>query len=195
LFEGDGDMKMTFSAIALAVLVLWITPVAIAEIDSNSIIDNGVEYYIQTDKSVYNLGENVNILYRVSNLTDENIFLSTVIDDPLAYYDFRVTQNDNHIWRYPYMSPVLGFGGIFFEPYETKEFQTIWNMMNDNGTLIETYDDFLVSPGIYNVIGEVALFPEEQRVPVSVSIDIVPEPSTLFLLALGGLTLLRKRGR
>lgn len=185
-------MKTITSAVALAVLMLGTAQIAIADIDSNSIINNGVQYYIQTDKSVYELGENVNILYRVSNLTNENITLGVVLDDPLAYYKFGVTQNDNQIWIYPYISYVLGFTGFSLEPYEIKEFQTDWNMMNDNGTFWRT-DDFLVSPGIYNVVGEVALFSEEQRVPVSVSIDIVPEPATFFLLALGGLFLKRAR--
>jgi hypothetical protein len=186
-------MKRAILAIGFVVLVLETAQLAFAGIDSNSIINNGLQYYIQTDKSVYVLGENVNILYRVSNLTNGNIFLSTVIEDPLAYYDFRVTQDNNRIWMYPYMSPVLGFGGIFFDPYETKEFQTAWNMMNDNGTIWPKTDDFPVSSGFYNVVGEIALFPTYQRVPVSVSISIVPEPATLFLLALGGLFL--KKGR
>jgi hypothetical protein len=178
-------MKTIISVITLAVLVLGTTQIAIAEIDSNSIIQGGVEYYIQTDKSVYELGENVNILYRVSNLTDEDMLLWYVIDDPLAYYDFRVTQNDNQIWRYPYMSPVLGVGGMLLEPYEIKEFQTFWNMMNDNGTIWPTTDDFPVSPGFYNVVGEVALWPKTGRIPVSVSINIVPEPSSLLLFGAG----------
>ena len=185
-------MKTIISTIGFIVLVFGTVQIAIADIDSNSIINNGLQYYIQTDKSVYELGGNVNILYRVSNLTNGNIFLSTVLDDPLAYYDFRVTQNDNRIWKYPYMSPVLGFGGIFFEPYETKEFQTAWNMMNDNGTIWPQTDDFLVSPGAYNVLGEVALFPTYQRVPVSVSIDIVPEPASILLFGAGIIGLLTR---
>ena len=91
------------------------------------------------------------------------------------------------------MTPVFELIDFSLEPYEIKEFQTAWDMMNDNGTIWPTSDDFLVSTGIYNVIGEVALFPEEQRLPVSVSVNIVPELSTLFLLALAGLFLKKRR--
>jgi len=42
-------------------------------VDSNSIVEYGIEYYIQTDKSVYNLGESVEMLYRVTNVTDGNV--------------------------------------------------------------------------------------------------------------------------
>jgi hypothetical protein len=185
-------MRTIISAIALAVLILGIAQIAIAEIDSNSIINNGVQYYIQTDKSIYELGENVNILYRVSNLTNENIILGDAAPDPLAYYDFRVTQNDNHIWRYPYLTPVLELTDFSLEPYEIKEFQTAWNMMNDNGTIWPITDDFPVSPGVYNVLGEVALWPKTDRIPVSVSIDIVPEPATLLLLGTGLLGILAR---
>jgi hypothetical protein len=184
LFEGDEDMKTTFSAIALTVLMLWITPVAIAEIDSNSIIDNGVEYYIQTDKSIYELGENVNILYRVSNLMNESVTLGRVTDDPPAYYAFRVTQNDNQIWSYFYMTGVFETIPFTLEPFQIKEFQTAWDMMNDNGTRWPKTDDFLIDPGIYNIIGELDLVPGE-RVPVSVSINVVPEPSSLLLFGAG----------
>jgi hypothetical protein len=78
-------MRRVIIAIGLAMLVLGISPLAMADVDSNSIIKDGVEYYIKTDKTIYDLSENVNILYRVTNLTDETVSLGWVIDDPLAY--------------------------------------------------------------------------------------------------------------
>jgi hypothetical protein len=183
-------MRRVIIAIGLAGLVLWIAPLALADIDSNSIVNNGLEYYIQTNKSVYDLDEDedVEILYRVTNLTNINVVLQPVVSDPLAYYDFRVTQGDNQIWRYPYMSGATGFTGILFSPYESKEFQTVWNLMNDNGTFWQT-DDFLVSPGNYDVVGEVALILKERN-PVSVSIGVIPEPSSMLLMAGGVIGLL-----
>jgi hypothetical protein len=166
-------------------LVLGIAQSSKADVDSNYIDQGGVRYYIQTDKPVYDLGENVNILYRVSNLTNENINLGWVIDDPIAYYDFRVTQSDNLIWKYYFFTGVMEQTNFYLNPFETKEFQASWNMMNYNGTILTQSDDFLVSPGFYNIFGEVALWPKSDRIPVNVSIDIIPEPATLLLFGTG----------
>ena len=145
-------------------------------VNSNSIVEDNIEYYIQTDKAIYDLGDNVEMLFRVTNLADTDVVLGEVIADPLAYYDFRIMQDGSQIWEYPYMSVVLAFGPFDLGSYESKEFQTVWNMMNDNGTPWLPDDDFPVSAGIYEVVGELDLISGE-RVPVSVSIEIIPEPS------------------
>ncbi|MHC4132358.1 MAG: PEP-CTERM sorting domain-containing protein [Planctomycetota bacterium] len=184
-------MKTT---IIIASVILGISTISKANlVNSNSIIQDGVEYYIQTDKAVYDLGvdEDVDIFYSVTNLTDQSISLGWVIVDPPAYYDFRVKQGTDQIWKYPYMSVVPTTIQFILDPWETKEFQTVWNMMNDNGTPWLTDDDFHVNPGMYDVIGELDLVHGE-RVPVSVSIEVVPEPSTIGLLGLGVFAL-RKR--
>ncbi len=36
-------------------------------INSNTVVEDEIEYYVQTDKSVYDLGEDVEILYRITN--------------------------------------------------------------------------------------------------------------------------------
>ena len=46
-------------------------PVKSEPVNSNSIIKDNIEYYIQTDKSVYKLGEKVEMLYRVTNKRGE----------------------------------------------------------------------------------------------------------------------------
>jgi hypothetical protein len=92
------------------------------------------------------------------------------------------------------MSGAMGMTGIPFAPYESKEFQTAWNMMNYNGTLLEEYDDFPVGPGIYDVVGEVALWPKVDRIPVNVTISIIPEPATMLLMS-GGIIGLLIRSR
>ena len=38
-----------------------------SELNSNSFIKENIEYYIQTDKKDYKLGENVGMLYGVTN--------------------------------------------------------------------------------------------------------------------------------
>ncbi|MBW8039652.1 MAG: PEP-CTERM sorting domain-containing protein [Planctomycetes bacterium] len=190
----NGRIKIILKKLAcICISILFMTVSAKATlVDSNSfiVVDN-IEYYMQTNKSVYDLGENVEMLYRVTNLGDEDVTLGSVVSDSLAYYEFRIMQDGIQIWSYPYLSVVLGFTAFHLGPYESKEGQTIWNMMNDNGTL-PTDDDFPVNPGIYDVIGELDLISGE-RVPVSVSIEIIPEPATILLLGLGVLLLKRRR--
>lgn len=72
----------------------------------------------------------------------------------------------------------------------SKEFQTTWNMMNNNGSRYNTNDDFFVNPDIYDFFGEIALWPIDLRIPVSVSIDVVPEPATLLLFGTGFIVVL-----
>lgn len=48
-------------------------PVQAGLVDSNSITKDGIEYYFQTDKSVYTLSENVLILHTFTNPMDEYI--------------------------------------------------------------------------------------------------------------------------
>jgi len=175
------------------VLVLEIAQPAKANIvDSNSIIKDGIEYYMQTDKFIYDLGENVEMLFRVTNLTDVSMNLGTLLPDPPDDYDLRIMQGDDQIWWYPYTAITGVIRDFILQPLETKEFQTNWNTMNDNGTPWLPDDDFLITPGTYDVVGKVALWAVDERVPVSVSIDVIPEPATLFSLGLGGL-FLRKR--
>ncbi|MCX5637494.1 MAG: hypothetical protein NTX52_07355 [Planctomycetota bacterium] len=53
-------MKTKIMGIVTVVLVLGTVRLAKATlVNSNSIIEDGIEYYIQTDKSVYELGEGV----------------------------------------------------------------------------------------------------------------------------------------
>ena len=165
-------------------------------VNSNSIIEDGIEYYIQTDNAVYDLGESVEILYRVTNLTDNPVSIgekSLFSPD----YDVIITDDgDTKVWQYvltlppPPCPPETTM--FHLEPYESKEYQTIWDLTNDNGTSNRT-DDFPVAPDMYNITGELNLFFWEKIIPVSVSLEIIPEPGMLLLLGFGGLALLRRR--
>lgn len=63
-------------------------------VNSNSVVEDGVEYYIQTDKSVYDLGENVQILYRVTNVSENPVDIGMVGAGD-CWCDFFVTDEDN----------------------------------------------------------------------------------------------------
>lgn len=146
-------------------------------VDSNSITKDGIEYYLQTDKSVYTLGENVLMLYRVTNIGDEDVTFET---GNTPQYQFKVQQDETIIWFCP---------GFFFpsvtrftlHPGELKEYSNYWDMIN-------FFTGDLVSPGNYDITGalyDLALDYRERYVPVTVPIEIVPEPATILLLSAG----------
>jgi len=170
----------------LAVLVLGTVQFAMATpVDSNSIVKNGIEYYMQTDKSVYNLGETVEMLYRVTNLGTDDVTFH--FDDQVQHY-FTVKLYGNLIWDVP----KVGFpGGSSFvlSPSGYKEYSETWDMLDNLGILI--------TPGTYDITG--SLHPvfltqqdKDRYVPVSVQIEIIPEPATMLLFGLGSLILRQK---
>jgi hypothetical protein len=115
-------------------------------VNSNSKVVDGIEYYIQTDKAVYNLGENVKMLYRVTNLGDQEVNM-WFPHSPV--YNFWVAKDQEHIWR-----AVNAWWDVtttlVLAPGESKEFPDyeppqIWDMSDTDGNS--------VSPGRYTVIG------------------------------------------
>jgi len=167
-------MKHPIITSALVLIALTALPgrAGATLVNSNSIIKDNIEYYMQTDKSVYSIGETVDMLYSATNLGPQDVTIGWVAADPLAHYAFEVRHGHHQIWRYNYLSTVFGF---------------------ERFTLLD--DDFPVSPGTYTAIGELNLLPSPKcnRIPVSVSIQVIPEPATIFLLALPALVLLRTR--
>ncbi|UCF44114.1 MAG: hypothetical protein JSV99_04115 [Planctomycetota bacterium] len=183
------------SALVLILLVALPTRAAATLLNSNSIIEDNIEYYMQTDKFVYHHGEIVDMFYSATNLGPDDVTIGWVAADPLAHYTFKVMQGNAQIWRYNYITPVLAFEPFTLGPYQSRAFQTAWNLMHNNGTPWNPDDDFPVSPGTYSAIGELNLVPflKCDRVPVSVCLQVIPEPATIFLLALPALVLLRTR--
>jgi hypothetical protein len=159
-------------------------------VDSNSIIQDGIEYYIQTDKSVYKLGENVEMMFRVTNLRDETVLIGC---SQSPEFNLLVKRDEEILWLsnncFLAYSP-----GVVFSAGEFKILpaNNIWDMTDYNGRRIE--------PGIYSVIGIMYNQPwnyynHKNYIPteVEVSITTIPEPATLVLLGLGSVMLLRKR--
>ena len=190
----NGKAKKSLKKLICASLsILFITASAKATlVNSNSIVVDNIEYYTQTNKSVYDLGESVEILHRVSNLRDEPL---TFVFAYQQQCHFEVWDAETRIWWWPKLfSPALS--SFTLQPGEFKEFLKDWDMMNDNGTLTPT-DDFLVSPGIYDVSGQLMGSTTDGIIPefVSVSIQIIPEPASLLLLGTGLAALLSHRQR
>jgi hypothetical protein len=190
--------KAKISAILFVVLGLWTTSLR-AEIvtfgpNSNSVIEDNIEYYMQTNKSVYDLGESVEMLYRVTNLGVE----ITIFDFPLAESEqclFTVEEKGVRIWgRRVDFSRVIS--ELKLNPGEFKEYTGVWNMTADNGTL-NPDDDWLISLGTYDVVGRLNLtggtYSGDDTTKVAVPITVIPEAATVLLLAFGSLLLTRRR--
>ncbi len=174
-------MKTKIAAIAVMLVLGTAYPARATPFDSNSIIKDGIEYYIQTDKDIYNLGENVEMLFRVTNLRDTAITIPCSLSPE---FNLLVKKNGEAIWVlnhiFKWYSPGIELSAgasTDLPPYS-------WDMIDDNSNL--------VGPGIYDVVGVMYnepwnydnhgnYIPTEVKVPI----NIVPEPTSLVLFGMG----------
>ena len=168
--------------VCAGISILFMTVSAKATlVDSNSIVEDGLEYYIQTNKSIYDLGEDVEIMYRITNLRTEvwEVLAFPPLRDILVAE--RKGQDFNEIWtlswfrNYPPGPRVLRL-----YPGESSEMNVIWPQIDAQGTR-DPIDDISIAPGIYRIRG--ILYPTD--VSVAVEITIVPEPGSLILFVVG----------
>jgi hypothetical protein len=163
-----------------------IHPTRATVVNWNSIEINDIEYYIQTDKAIYNLGEDVDFLYIVTNLRDEEwrIEWSFPVFDVVA--EEKNGENFNEIWNwswdqiYPHGPVVVTLG-----PQESIELNEIWPQIDLNGS-VEIEDHTQVPPGLYRIAG--VCHPTDVSIPVNIT--IIPEPTSLALLGMGLVRLL-----
>lgn len=167
--------------IALTIIMFFSTSADATPVNWNAIEVNDVEYYVQTDKSVYLLGEDVEILYRITNLGQESITY-TVSWSPI--WNFWSETGGQHIWTGMYSK--LGMvTSLTLEPSESVEFPEYnppftWDLCDDTGDLVQ--------PGEYDVIGGIDHSENYyDYTKVSVQIEVIPEPATLSLFGGGAL--------
>ena len=166
-------------------IILGLVVTARAEIVSNSLIVDDIEYYIQADDSIYDLGEDIESLFRVTNLGDETVSIGTsypIIDIIVSEKEGEVF---NEIWNWSW-DQIYPPGPVLFEldPDEFIELGGTWPQIDLHGS-VEIEDHTQVPPGIYRVSGY--LTPTDTNVVVDIT--IVPEPTTVLLFGLGGLIL------
>jgi len=154
------------SIIALAITG-WVRQARATCADSNFVIKDGIEYYMQTDKAVYSLGEKVKMMYRVTNLSNQDVTF-WFANQQQSY--FKVSDGTTRIWYWPHqVSPATSV--FTLGPGEYKGYFVEWTMVNE-------ITGNLVTPGTYDVTG--VLFrvedPAKRYVPVSVQIEIMAEP-------------------
>ena len=177
------------SLICAGIVILFITASAKATlVNSNSIVVDNIEYYIQTDKAVYDLGENVEMLYRVTNLTEEERrfdYMPPLLDILVAAKD---GENFITVWFWSW-DGIWPTGPAVFrlQPGESVELNGIWPQIDLNGTW-EIEDDTQVSPGIYGIGGRIGRSGFNDIIDnssVTLEIIIIPEPSSLVLFLVG----------
>ena len=131
---------------------------------SDSIIKNGIECYMQTDKKDYKLGEKVEMRYRVANVGKEPYGFSF---SSSQWYDFNVKKLDEEIWRWSYDKFfAMAITNFRLNPDEYKEFIENWNMVDNNGDQIK--------PGTYLLSGTLGSFRTYPDGTISVAINIKP---------------------
>ncbi|MBA7485945.1 hypothetical protein ES707_21497 [subsurface metagenome] len=113
--------------------------------DSNSIVKDNVEYYMQTDKAVYDLGENVEMLYRVTNLGSEDVRFDFYCGPIGDRCDYIVEKDGERIWDNLFRPVTWAFTSFTLGPLESYEYTKIWGMIYKNGDRI--------LPGNYNITG------------------------------------------
>jgi hypothetical protein len=174
----------------ISILFMTVNAKAIL-VDSNSIVRDGIEYYIQTNKSIYDLGEDVEILYRITNLTEEERrfdYMPPLLDVLVAA---KEEGNFNTIWFWWDGTWPAGPAVFLLQPGESVELNAIWPQIDLNGSW-EIWDHTQVSPGTYGIGGRIGGSGFNDIIDnssVTLEIIIIPETGSLVLLGVGFATL------
>jgi hypothetical protein len=177
--------------------------------NSSSIVEDGLEYYIELDNAVYNLGESIVILCRVTNVGDQSLNVSELT---LTYtVSFELTRPEGDILFAPYYVPGItppplpGFPDIVtLNPGEHTELRSDITLIASCryyrwGADGEVVDEPFTTLGQYSIISEydnswTGGGGPLTLVPDALEFVIIPEPATILLFGLGGLLLRKRRG-
>ncbi len=173
----------------LSLYLLLPVLVAKAGMITNSIVVDEIEYYLQVDKATYSLGEDVDFLFRVTNLGDEVLRIGTSypIMDIIVYE--KEGELYNQIWNWSW-DKIFPTGPVIFElqPNQSVELNDVWGQIDLNNST-NPEDHTLVSPGSFRISG----FLNPTDTNVALDIVIIPEPTSFLIFLTGGILYLRKK--
>ncbi|MHC4643495.1 MAG: right-handed parallel beta-helix repeat-containing protein, partial [Planctomycetota bacterium] len=164
--------KLVYTGIVASVLLAGTAGKAMSAPDSNSIIVDDIEFYVETDKSIYYLGENVEMLYRLTKLGFPGATILCHQSPPL---NLVVEKDGETIWM-----QVQGWYQVMVDlqlfPNIPVEITSSWDMNDVNGVP--------VGPGTYDVLGVIY---DTIGIPdVGVQITILPIPRTITVGLVAG---------
>ena len=135
-----------------------------------------LEYFIQADKDVYQLGEIVHVYHSVTNPWDVSY---TFRFKQAPGFFLRVKQDGNTVWERGAFKMVIW--ELTLLPDETIEQEYIWDMLDYSGNLVD--------PGEYELVSMAGRGYEDS----STFITIIPEPGILALLLTGIPLIVKKK--
>jgi hypothetical protein len=193
--------KILKSLICAGIVILAVViPAKATFVDANA-VDEGLEYYIRINKGVYDLGEAIEMLCKVTNVSDQTLNVS----EPTLTYtvNFELTRPEGDIlfapaWitrpRPPGLPDIITLNpGEYIE----KLYDITLCEWGSDGQVVEEPFSIL---GHYSIIseydnrhgGEGPLILETGPL----DLEIIPEPASVFLLGMGSVFLLfRQKGK
>ena len=143
-----------------------------------------IEYYLELDKSVYEQGENVEMLYRVTNLKEQDV---TFLFSSTLQRNFWVDKNGTNIWRASHLGYTIPTE-FTLASGENKKFTYTWDMKINQNELLDI-GNYMALGGLYDFPGEYDF------TKVGVDIEIVPEPLSVTIVLFGFIGIMIKRKR
>ena len=162
-------------------------------VDANA-VEEGLEYYIRIDKAVYDLGETIEILHRLTNVGDETL---NVCDLGIYTLRLELTRPEGDTIFAPYYGPPFppmppGLPDIItLNPGECME--TRWHITSLNwGIGGEWVEEPFSIVGQYSVKSKYNGYEPGPitLVPDALHFAIIPEPASIAIFSLGLATLL-----
>jgi len=138
-----------------------------------------LEISVATDKQVYQRGETVEVYVSLYNPTAEAITI--YVGYPIATY----LMDDIYFWHQNKVFPAVLLPPISIEGYQSLT----WQLNHD----VKELEDYPLGAGIHSVIGYVYSNETIGQHSDAVNFEVIPEPTTLSLFALGAVLLKRKR--